>query len=175
MSEYRRKTFIENIKCECYRVNKAYLIGIPLILILLAAFTRWVSGSPIPTLHYIGAKEIVLPVWLMVLLFCVFYVIAGLELGFSLGNRFCPFTERKYQGAMWFCICIAISLAWYPIFFCARLFLVSLIASALCLFSAICATICFAQVSSISFSLAIVYDAWLLYLLFLNMQIFFAI
>ena len=173
MSEFRKKTFVESIKCEYYRVDKAHLISIPIILLFLGIFTRWISGSPLSTLHYIGVRGIVPPTWVMILLFSVSYIVAGLSLGFALGNRFCACGERKYQGAMWFCICLAIGYAWYPIFFCARLFLIALLSCALCLFSSICATICFANVSKIPFYFAIIYDGWLTYLTFLNMQIFF--
>lgn len=169
------KTFLQSLKCEYYRLDKKYVIFISIILLFLGIFTRWISGSPIEALHYIGEGKAVPPTWIMILLFSGFYIVAGASLGIALGNRFCACGERKYQGAMWFCICLAIGYAWYPIFFCARLFLVSLIMSALCLFSGICATICFAYVSNISLIFSIAYDAWLIYLTFLNMQIFFAI
>lgn len=175
MSEFRKKTLIQSLKCEYYRLDKSYLIFIPLILLFLGIFTRWISGSPLSTLHYIGVRNIIPPTWLMILLFSLFYIVAGISLGAALGNRFCLCGELKYQGAMWFCISLAIGYAWYPIFFCSRLFLVSLIASVLCLFSATCATICFARVSAISFAFAVLYEAWLLYLTSLNIQIFFVI
>ena len=175
MSQYRNKTLSESLRCEYYRLDRSYLVALPIILLVLGIFTRWISGSPLSTLHYIGVKEIVPPSWLMILLFSLMYVVAGLSLGVALGNRFCAFGERKYQGAMWFCICLALGYVWYPIFFCARLFLVSLIIALLCLFSSICATICFMRVSGLAFTLSFIYDLWLLYLSFLNLQIFFVI
>lgn len=175
MSISRRKTLAQAIRCEYYRIDKVYLIAIPLILLFIGILTRWICGSPLATLHYIGAVGTVPPMWVMILLFSAFYFIAGLALGVALGNRFCACGERKYQGAMWFCISLAIGYAWYPVFFCARLFLISLLMCALCLFAGICATVCFAQVSGISLCFSIIYDSWLLYLTFLNMQMFFAI
>jgi tryptophan-rich sensory protein len=175
MSTKKRRSPFESVKREYDSSDKRVVILAPVLLVLIAIFVRWVSGSPLTTLHYIGARGIVPPTWLMVLLFSISYAAAGMSFGIALGNKFYCCGEKKYQGAMWFCICLAIGYAWYPIFFCARLFLVSLIMSALCLFSGICATICFAYVSNISLIFSIVYDALLIYLTFLNMQIFFAI
>ena len=175
MSKRKMKNPFESVMREYERTNKKTVAVIPVLLVFLSIFTRWVSGSPIPTLHFISAKDTVPPVWLMVLIFCVSYVVAGLALGLALGNRTCPCSDKKYQGAMWFVIALAIGYAWYPIFVCARLFLVSAGMSALCLFCAICATICFASVSKASFFLSLLYDCWLLYLFLLNMKVFFEI
>lgn len=175
MSNYKKRTPAENFRCECARTDKGYLVSIPLILLCLGIFTRWVSGSPLSTLHYIGANELIMPLWLMVLLFSLSYLVAGLALGLALGNRVTPRADRKYQGAMWFCIALALGYAWYPIFFCARLFLASVCLSILCLFASVCASICFACVSKMSLFFSILYNCWLIYLLLLNMQIFFSI
>ena len=175
MSKRKIKNPFYTVMREYGRVDKKTVVLMPLLLMFLGIFTRWVSGSPIPTLYFVGAKNITPPTWLMVLLFCIFYIISGISLGTALGNKICVYAEKKYQGAMWFVICLALGYAWYPIFFCARLFLISACMSALCLLSAICATICFASVSKISFFLSLAYDCWLLYLFLLNMKIFFAI
>ena len=147
----------------------------PLVLLFGGMFTRWVSGSPLATLHYIGTRGIVPATWLMILLFSLSYIVAGLSLGTALGSRFCGRGERKYRGAMWFFICMFLGYAWYPLFFLARLFLVTLILSVLSLFASICATICFGGVSRLAFCLAILYDVWLIYLLLLNVQVFFMV
>lgn len=175
MSGFKNNSAFSGVRCEYERTNKKCVIAIPLLLLFLGIFTRWVSGSPLATLHYIGARQLVPPTWLMVLLFSASYVVAGLALGTALGNRLCSCGEKKYQGAMWFCISLALGYIWYPLFFCARVFLVSTAVSILCLFSAICATICFASVSKLSFFLSLAYNCWLLYLTFLNLQIFFSI
>ena len=175
MSKKKIKNPFDSVMREYDRANKKMVALMPVLLVFLGIFVRWASGSPIPTLYFVGAKDVIPPIWLLVLLFCISYVIAGLALGTSLGNRSCPYSEKKYQGAMWFVICLAIGYAWYPVFFCARLFLVSAGMSALCLFSAVCATLCFASVSKSSFFLALLYDCWLLYLFLLNMKIFFGI
>ena len=175
MSGIRNGRAAHSIRIEYRQINKKTVVLVPLLLLFLAIFTRWVCGSPLYTLHFVGAKEIVPPIWLMVLMFSASYVVAGLSLGVALGNRFCACAEKKYQGAMYFIISLASGYIWYPIFFCARLFLVSAILSAVCLLSSIVATFCFVNVSRLSFFLAIIYDAWLIYLTLLNMQIFFAI
>ena len=175
MSSKKKKNPFECVMREYERTNKKIAIITPLLVIFIAAFVRWVSGSPLATLHYIGARNIVPSSWIMVLMFSISYTIVGLSLGLALGNRFCFCAEKKYQGAMWLVICLSLGYAWYPLFFSARLFLVSICVCALCLFCGICATICFANVSKLSFFLALFYDFWLLYLFFLNMQVFFAI
>ncbi|MGM9632227.1 MAG: TspO/MBR family protein [Eubacteriales bacterium] len=175
MSKFNAGVAFDGAKYEYRRSNKKVVVLVPLLLILLAIFTRWVSGSPVPTLHYISAREIIPPVWVMVLLSSISYIVAGISLGSALGNRFCSSGERKYQGAMWFCIALALGYAWYPIFFCSRLFLVSIIVTVLCVFCAVCATVCFISVSKIAFIFAFLYDIWLFYLAFLNFRIFFSI
>ena len=175
MSKKKQQNPFDSVMREYESTNKKVVVITPLLLIFIAVFVRWVSGSPIATLHYIGARGIVPPIWLMVLLFSISYVIIGFALGVALGNRFYCCGEKKYQGAMWLVICLALGYAWYPRFFCARLFLVSICTCALCLFCSICATICFASVSKLSFFLSLAYNCWLLYLFFLNMQVFFAI
>lgn len=175
MSGNRRRSPFESIKREYERSDKRVAIIMPSLLIIIAIFVRWVSGSPLATLHYIGARNIVPSTWLMVLLFSISYAVVGTSLGVALGNKFYCCGEKKYQGAMWLVMCLALGYAWYPLFFCARVFLVTICISFLCLFCSICATICFANVSKLSFFLALLYDLWLLYLFFLNMQVFFAI
>ena len=175
MSKKKSNNLFYGVAREYERCDKRVVVLIPIVLMLIAIFVRWVSGSPLTTLHYVGARNIVPPIWVMVILFGVFYAVAGLALGTVLGNRYCFCGEKKYQGAMWFIICLSLGYAWYPLFFCARLFLVSICVCGLCLFCAICSTICFANVSKISFFLSLAYDCWLLYLFFLNMQVFFAI
>ena len=174
MSNQNNNMFRE-VRCEYNRTNRKLVIFMPILLMFLGIFTRWVSGSPIPTLHYIGARELVPPVWLMVLLFSASYLVAGLSLGMALGRADFSCEVKKYQGAMWFCISLALGYIWYPLFFCARVFLVSAVVSAVCFFASICATVCFAYVSKIALFLGVVYDAWLIYLVLLNMQIFFKI
>lgn len=175
MSKRKNKNPFNCIMREYERTNKKIVLSMPILLIFLSVFTRWVSGSPIPTLHFVGAKDAVPPIWLLVLLFCLFYVVAGLALGLALGNRVCPYGAKKYQGAMYFVISLALGYVWYPLFFVARLFLVSTIACTLCFLASICATVCFANVSKSSFFLALTYNCWLLYLFLLNMKVFFGI
>lgn len=172
---YKSRNAIEKIRFECYKTRVEGVLIFPILLLFIAIFVRWVCGSPLSTLHYIGAGDIMPPIWLTVLLFSVSYIVAGLTLGLALGNRFCLYPERKYQGAMWFIIALALGYAWYPLFFCARLFLVSLIVCALCLFASICASICFFAVSRASFVFSVIYDVWLAYLLLLNLKVFFGI
>lgn len=169
------KNAFADTRCEYNRLNKKYVLIIPIILLFLGIFTRWVSGSPLQTLHFLDIKDTVPPTYLMVLLFSIFYIVTGLSLGTALGNKYCSNGEKKYQGAMWLCISLGVGYAWYPLFFCARLFLVSMIASVVCFFTSLFATLCFINVSKTSFFLSLLSDFWLLYLLFLNMQIFFAV
>ena len=173
MSGSKRKSAICFVKDDCRQLNKKYIFFISLILLFIGIFTRWVSGSPVWLIHTLGISNFIPPVWLMVLLASVSYAVGGIALGSALGNRFCTRNEKKYQGAMWFCIMASLGYVWYPIFFCANLFFISLIVSILCFFCAFCATVCFARVSFLSFWAMILYDAWLFYLLFLNFQIFF--
>ena len=169
------KNPFNSVMREYERTNKKTVAIMPVLLTFLGIFTRWVSGSPIATLHFVGAKDVVPPIWLFVVLFGMSYIVAGLALGLALGNYTCAYADKKYQGAMWFIISLGLGYVWYPIFVCARLFLVSAGMSAICLFASICATICFASVSKLSFFLALLYDCWLLYLFLLNMKVFFGI
>lgn len=175
MSSYKKRTPIECVRHELYTTNKTCVVAMPLCLLAVGIFTRWVSGSPLPTLHYIGIGDLIPPTWLMVLFFSGSYIVAGLSLGLVLGNGRGTCGEKKYQGAMWFCLALCLGYVWYPIFFCARLFLVSAMMSVLCLFCSICASVCFAKVSAPSTALAVIYDLWLAYLTLLNAQIFFAV
>lgn len=170
----KKRTPAECVRHELYGTNKTCIVALPLCLLGVGIFTRWVSGSPLPTLHYIGIDGLVPPIWLLVLLFSLSYLVAGLSLGLVLGSARCSCGEKKYQGAMWFCLSLCLGYAWYPIFFCARLFLVSMLVSILCLFCSACATACFSKVGAAPTVLSVAYDVWLAYLVILNMQIFFA-
>ncbi len=175
MHKNRTNTAFRGARCEYGQTNKKTVVALPVLLVFLGIFTRWVSGSPIPTLHFVGARYLVPPIWLLVLLFCIFYLLSGVALGMVLGNRLCSCGDKKYQGAMWHVISLALGYVWYPLFFCARLFLVSAVACAVCLFSAICATFCYVRVSKTAFFLSLLADVYLIYLTLLNLQIFFAI
>ena len=41
------------------------VIGIPILLLFLGIFTRWVCGSPLDTLHYVGARPLVPQTWII--------------------------------------------------------------------------------------------------------------
>ena len=163
------------VRGELRRIDRGYVFLVSAILLAAGIFTRWISGNPTRTIHTLGLANVVPPVWIMVILFSASYLTGGLALGSALGEKSVCRPERKYQGAMWFCICASLGYAWYPVFFCAELFFCSLVISILCLFCAVCTTVCFAKVSFISFWSMILYDAWLVYLLILNFQIFFMI
>ena len=164
-----------SVRCEFRQINRGCVFLVSAILLTVGIFTRWISGNPTRLVHTLGLSDIIPPIWIMVILFSASYITGGLALGSALGERGVCRPEKKYQGAMWFCIMASLGYAWYPVFFCAELFFGSLVISLLCLFCAICATICFARVSFISFWSMILYDAWLVYLLILNFQIFFMI
>ena len=115
MSKKKTKNPFCSVMREYDRADKKTVALIPVLLVILSVFTRWVSGSPIPTLYFVGAKDVIPPIWLLVLLFCISYVIAGLALGIALGKRACAYSVTKYQGARWFVICLALGYAWYPI------------------------------------------------------------
>ena len=175
MSKFKQKM---HFKCRpstpCARGCGKAAFVLPLILIALGTLTRWVSGSPLPTLHYVGARDLLPPIWLIVLLFCISYAVAGLALGLVLGTR-APCGERRYQGAMYFVISLALGYAWYPLFFAARVFLVASAAGVLCLIFSVLASFCFAYVRRTAFFLSLIYDAWLIYLTLLNIKIIFTL
>lgn len=175
MSDSKKGSVASSVRNDCRRLDKRYILFIPLVLLLVGIFTRWVCGSPVWLVHSLGISDMIPSVWLMVLLSSISYVVGGIALGSALGQRFCSRNEKKYQGAMWFCIMAALGYAWYPIFFCSNLFFISTIVASLCFFCAVCATVCFACVSFLSFWSMILYDIWLLYLLLLNFQVFFSV
>ena len=175
MSDMKRVSVACSVKDDCRRIDKKYILFVPLVLLSVGIFVRWVCGSPVAVIHMLGISSIVPPVWLMVLLSSASYVVGGVALGSALGQYACARNEKKYQGAMWFSIMASLGYAWYPVFFCSNLLFVSALISVLCLFCAVCTTICFAQVSFLSFWTMILYDLWLLYLLLLNFQVFFSV
>lgn len=175
MSERKKGSACFSVRSECRRTNMRYVFFISALLLGLGILTRWICGSPLPIIHMLGIGDILMPTWLFVLLFSASYIVSGAALGTALGERASGRADKKYQGAMWFCIMASLGYVWYPVFFCARLFLIALIISAACVFCAVCATVCFARVSFLSFWSMVLYDVWLVYLLMLNMQIFFMI
>ena len=70
MSGFRMKKSFSNVRYEYESTNKKAVVLMPILLVFLAIFTRWVSGSPLATLHFVGARNLIPPIWLMVLLFC---------------------------------------------------------------------------------------------------------
>lgn len=175
MSVFKGKSAFSSAKNECRRINKKYIFFISLILLFIGFFTRWISGTPVYVIHTLGISALVPSIWIMVILTSLSYIVGGIALGSALGNRSCARIDKKYQGGMWFCIMASLSYVWYPIFFCSNLFFVSLIISLLCFFCALCATVCFAKVSRISFCSMLLYDLWLFYLFILNFKIFFTL
>lgn len=171
----KKRSFFSDLKCDIVSVNKCSVLTFSSILVFTGIFTRWVSGSPVWIIHSLGIGSIVPPTYIMALLSCLAYFLGGTALASVLGGGCFSDMAQRYRGAMWFCIMASLGYVWYPIFFCANLIFVSMIISALCIFCAVTATLCFSRVSRLAFVCMILYDVWLLALLLLNLRIFFTV
>lgn len=134
---------------------------------------RFLTGSPHMTLLALHVGNIVPPVWLMGLLWSITFFTIGCAAGFILGYRDRGCEVEKYKGGMLFVLLAVLELCWYPTFFGAGLYFLSVLESILILCLAVGVTFCFYRVSKLGGMLILFHDIWLIYMLILNFAVFF--
>ncbi len=175
MNTYKKRSFFSSARYDLATLNRGLVIFLSGVFLAVAMFVRWVSGNPLHFIHSLGISDIVPPVFFLIVMFSLFYILAGIALSLGMSSGACCPSPDKYRGGMYFFIMLFLSYAWYPIFFCANLVLISLAVSILCLLAGILASACFSKVSTLSFLSLTLCNAFLAYLVFLNMRIFFSV
>ena len=157
---------ISSIKTEIRCIGSANLFIGGLTFLLIALLVRLACPTPYALYKILNMSAFMPPIWLTVLAMSAFFFFAGAAFFGALSYR-CE-DIHKYKGGMFFVIMMSLCLAWYPIFFSLKLFILSLAVSA---FSCICAFACassYLRISRFLGSLMTLCALWLVYLTLVN-------
>ena len=143
------------------------------VMVAAGMIVRFLVGSPYVTMHALGITDLVLPVWLMTLIWSVSFFVIGAAAGFVLGFRAGACEVDKYKGGMLFVLLAVLELCWYPTFFGAGLIFLSVLESVLILCLSVGVTLCFYRVSRFAGMLFLLHNLWLIYMLILNFAVLF--
>jgi tryptophan-rich sensory protein len=145
-----------------------------LAALIVALIVRAAAGSPYRVISYCGLRNIIPPVWVMVVSWTVWYILLGAAIGSVLGCCSCRDDVSRYKGGMLFVLMMALSYVWYPLFFgAAALFSALLVAEAVLLLSVLCALL-FIRVRRWAAWVMLFFSAWMLYMVVLNVMCVFA-
>ncbi len=146
-------------------------------VLLLAAgiFVRIKVGSPYRALMELCINDLVPPVWLMTLLWSLSLFLIGCAAGFVLGYRKGGCEIEKYKGCMLFILLAVLELVWYHVFFSATMILVSVLISIAVLLLSIWIMTLFYRVTKFAGMLFLLHNVWLIYMVVLNVIIFFRV
>lgn len=161
------------LNAEMAQSNSALMLIIGSILTLGGITVRFATGAPYMTVLALGIDSLIPPVWLMCVLWTVSFFTVGCAAGFILGYRAGGCEAEKYKGCMIFTLMAVLELCWYPTFFGAGLIFLSALETVLILCLSVCVTVCFTRVSKLAGMLILFHDLWLIYMLFLNLAVFF--
>lgn len=171
--KYGRMTAGAWLSAEMEQSNPTVMILCGALLCAGGILSRALSGSPYRVMLELGIGEIVPPVWLMTVLWCLAFFTVGAAAGFVLSARPRGCEGEKYKGGMLFVLLAVAELLWYPTLFCGGWVFLSALESVLILCLSVCVTVCFFRISGLPGIILVFHDVWLIYLLFLNFSIFF--
>ena len=161
------------LSSELERTNPIFMIAIGLLLTVGGILVRAFIGSPHRTLLELGIGAMVPPVWIMTTLWTVALFGIGCGAGFVLGMRSGGYDGERYKGCMFFVLLAVLELCWYPTFFGAGLYFLSVLESILILCLSLGVTFCFYRVSKFAGAIFLFHTVWLIYMLILNFAAFF--
>ncbi len=171
--QYGRMTVSAWLNCEMDRTNPLVMILLGVMLAVGGILVRAFVGGPHRALLELGIERLIPPVWLMAVLWTVALFTVGCAAGFVLGMRSGGYDGERYKGCMFFVLLAALELCWYPTFFGAGLYFLSVLESILILCFSLAVTFCFYRVSKFAGMLFFFHDVWLIYMLILNFAAFF--
>lgn len=138
------------------------------IFVSIALMVRFFTGSPYKIINYCGLRGVIPPVWVMVVMWIFWYIILGIAFGTVIGCKEIRNEASKYKGGMIFVIMMAMSYAWYPLFFgCGALFFGLLVCESVFILSILCA-VCFTSVNRLSSLFMSAFSFWMLWMVGLN-------
>lgn len=139
--------------------------------------SRTMLGSPLNMIHIIGSTACLPPLWIFNLLSVLSsalmgasaaWVIDSIEVGYNNGAR----EISSYRGALCLSCAFFLFLIWFPILFFAQRLFLSFVVSALALICSLCCAIEWSRVGP-SRSSAVMYvnTAWLFYIMFVSLSV----
>ena len=170
--QYGRMTVSAWLTSELERSNPLIMLTVGALLTVAGILVRVAVGSPYRTILELGIADLILPVWLMSILWTVWFFILGSAAGFVFVCRG-GCREEKYKGCMYFTLLAVLEMCWYPAFFGASLVFVSVLMSIFILCLSLATTFCFYRVSKVAGMLLLLHDVWLIYMLILNFAVLF--
>lgn len=171
--QYGRMTVGAWLNCEMNRTSPPVMILLGVMLAVGGILVRAFVGGPHRTILELGIVHLIPPVWLMAVLWTVAFFTVGCAAGFVLGMHRGGYDGERYKGCMLFVLLAVLELCWYPTFFGAGLYFLSVLESILILCLSLAVTFCFYRVSKFAGMLFFLHDVWLIYMLILNFSAFF--
>ena len=157
---------ISSIKTEIRCIGAPNLWVGGLSFLLIALLVRLACPTPYALYKILNMSAFMPPIWLTVLAMSTFFFLSGAAFFGALSYR--GEDVHKYKGGMFLVLMISLCLAWYPIFFSLKLFILSF---AVCVSACICAFACassYLKLSRFLGSIMSLCSLWLLYLTLAN-------
>lgn len=147
-------------------LSAAFLCGI--LCAGAGMLTRFWAGPPYQGLHQMGIAGLVLPVWLMSLLWLLWYFALGAVCGAVLA-KYGACSVAAWRGTVFFILMLGSGFLWYPLFFCRQAVgLCLLLTLALLLLCILCA-LNWQQLSLAAGAVVYLHSLWLVYMLILQL------
>ena len=161
------------LNSELERTNPIMMVAIGMLLTVGGILVRAFVGSPHRVLLELGIGDMLPPVWIMTALWGIALFSIGCGAGFVLGMRRGGYDGERYKGCMFFVLLAVLELCWYPTFFKAELYFLSVLESILILCLSLGVSFCFSRVSKFASAIFVFHTIWLIYMLILNFSAFF--
>lgn len=144
--------------------------GCTLVAALIVAIR---VGSPLPALHRLDVGDVVLPLWLMGILWLVGMFAVGWSFGCLLGMRPCSPVQdvMKYRGSTCVVVSVVFALLWYELLLCALSLLFSWFCLAVAVAMAALAALSWWRLCRPVACITVGFAAWLVWLLLLQLGV----
>lgn len=169
MKRRAKRTFLG---CGRMRSDKRTVVIGTVLVFISGLISRLLSGSPLRMLHITGARAIVPPVWLFMLVWLAWYLLLGFCFGFILGSEPVGKSVHKYKGCFWFIVMMIFNVLWYPLFFKAGMIFLALIDLAFILVFCVLTFLEYRRIHKTVGLILFLHMIWLIFCLCINIRIF---
>lgn len=172
--KYGRMTLGAWLNSEMECTNPVVTVSLGVVMALGGIVVRAVVGGPHRAILELGIERLIPPVWLMAILWTVSLFTVGCAAGLVLGMRRGGYDADRYKGCMFFVLLGVLEMCWYPTFFGAGLYFISVLESIMILCLSLAVTLCFYRVSRLAGMILLFHNVWLIYMMILNFAVLFA-